>query len=406
MRFCMVTTYYPPFHFGGDAIFVQALARALTAEGHLVEVVHCTDAFRLRQKDTPDESGSDDGITVHHLRSPLGFLSPLITQQTGQPGLKVRELRAIFDRDFDVVNFHNISLVGGPGVLRMSRARVNLYTLHEHWLLCPAHIFWKNLKQACDAPQCIRCCFRSGIPLQLWRYTGLIERSLKNVDALLSPSEYTAERHRAIRPIPPIHVLPTFSRLIPDVPSKAPPPPKRPCFLYVGRMTASKGIASLLEEFAGLRDYDLLMVGDGDLLPGLRRQYARYSHIQFLGALSHHQLASVYQKAMALVLPSLAPEVFPLTILEAFAHGTPAIVHNAGGSREAIDKTGGGLVYYSREELHHALIMLAKDPRLRETLGQRARAGYVQFYSQATYVECYLNLIQAIAKEKGVTLCK
>jgi glycosyltransferase involved in cell wall biosynthesis len=96
--------------------------------------------------------------------------------------------------------------------------------------------------------------------------------------------------------------------------------------------------------------------------------------------------------------------VFPLTILEAFAYGTPAIVHNAGGSREAIDKTGGGLVYYSREELHHALTIMAKDSQLRKTLGQRARAGYTQFYSQATYVERYLNLIQGIAREKGVTL--
>jgi glycosyltransferase involved in cell wall biosynthesis len=334
----------------------------------------------------------------------MGFLSPLITQQTGQPGPKARKLRTIFDRDFDVVNFHNISLVGGPGVLRMSRARVNLYTLHEHWLLCPAHIFWKNLQQACDTPQCIRCCLRSGIPLQLWRYTGLIERSLENLDALLSPSEYTAERHRAIRRTPPIYVMPTFSRMAPDVPSKAPPHPNRPCFLYVGRMTASKGIATLLEEFAGLCDYELLIVGDGELLSGLQEQYARYQHIRFLGALSHHQLAPVYQKAMALVLPSLAPEVFPLTVLEAFAHGTPAIVHNAGGSREAIDKTGGGLVYHSREELHHALTMLATDSRLRETLGQRARAGYEQFYSSKRYLERYLQLIRDIGQEKGFLL--
>lgn len=42
MRFCMVTTFYPPYHFGGDAIFVQTLARALTAEGHEVEVRHAS----------------------------------------------------------------------------------------------------------------------------------------------------------------------------------------------------------------------------------------------------------------------------------------------------------------------------------------------------------------------------
>jgi len=24
MRFCMITTFYPPYHLGGDAVYVQA----------------------------------------------------------------------------------------------------------------------------------------------------------------------------------------------------------------------------------------------------------------------------------------------------------------------------------------------------------------------------------------------
>ena len=144
MRFCMVSTFYPPYHFGGDAVFVQALARALVSDGHHVEVVHCEDVYRLRGRDQPAVQTEQDGVVAHRLRSPFGMLSPLLTQQTGQPGVKTTQLRAVLDRDFDVVNFHNISLIGGPGVLQMSRAPVTLYTLHEHWLLCPTHIFWKN----------------------------------------------------------------------------------------------------------------------------------------------------------------------------------------------------------------------------------------------------------------------
>ena len=43
-----------------------------------------------------------DGVVVHRLRSGLGWLSPVITQQTGRPGVKARQLRAVFERDFDV----------------------------------------------------------------------------------------------------------------------------------------------------------------------------------------------------------------------------------------------------------------------------------------------------------------
>src|SRR5215472_2805463 len=51
MRFCMVTTYYPPYHFGGDATYVHALSRALVKLGHEVEVMHCVDAYRLKKAD-------------------------------------------------------------------------------------------------------------------------------------------------------------------------------------------------------------------------------------------------------------------------------------------------------------------------------------------------------------------
>ena len=400
MRFCMVTSFYPPYHFGGDAIFVQALARALVSEGHHVEVVHCEDAYRLSGGE-PAVQSEEDRVVVHRLRSRFGILSPLITQQTGRPGVKTAQLRAVLDRDFDVVNFHNISLIGGPGVLQMSRAPVTLYSLHEHWLLCPTHILWKNKVQPCDRPQCISCCLRSGIPPQLWRYTGLIQRALTHVDALLAPSEFTAERHREAGLRPPIHVLPLFSDIEPRSPiEKA--APGRPYFLYVGRITRSKGIAVLLEDFLPFRDYDLIVVGEGDLRPALQRQYADSPHIRFLGPRSHHELIPLYQRATALILPSLAPESFGLSVIESFACGTPAIVHAAGGNREAIDATGGGYVYQSREELHQVLTAFEKDSALREVLGRRARRGHEQYYTRKRYLSAYLNLVTGIQHDKGI----
>ena len=44
-RFCFLTTFYPPYNFGGDGVAVQRLARALVRRGHHVTVVHDVDAF-------------------------------------------------------------------------------------------------------------------------------------------------------------------------------------------------------------------------------------------------------------------------------------------------------------------------------------------------------------------------
>jgi glycosyltransferase involved in cell wall biosynthesis len=403
MRFCMVTTFYPPYHFGGDATYVRALSRALTARGHTVEVVHCEDAYRLSGKDIePRVAREDESILVHRLKSRLGPLSPLITQQTGRPGLKSAALRAILKRDFDVVNFHNISLVGGPAILELSTAPVTLYTLHEHWLLCPTHIFWKNRSKACDVKQCIRCSVRSGIPPQWWRYTGLIKRAIAHVDAFLAPSEFTAQRHRDSG-IGPVQVLPLFSILDPESPH-GDIVMSRPRFLFVGRITASKGIHELLRLFARLPEYDLAVVGEGDLRASLERQYAGHANIRFLGQIPQYDLTGLYRGATALVFPSLAPETFGLSIAEAFACGTPAIVRDAGGSRELVDATGGGFVYRTDVELLHALHRLAGDGRLRAQLGLRARAGFEKLYTQQRHVDAYLACVDKIRQSKATAV--
>jgi glycosyltransferase involved in cell wall biosynthesis len=402
MRFCMVTTFYPPYHFGGDATYVRALSRALVERGHEVEVVHCEDAYRTVSHTEPsDEVINDAGITVHRLKSRFGILSPLFTQQTGRPGFKYSALKKILDTDFDVVHFHNISLVGGPSVLGLSKAPVTLYTLHEHWLVCPAHIFWKNRSHACDRPQCFSCSLRSGIPPQLWRYTGLLKRCLKSVDALLAPSEFTAEKHRDAGLGNTIHVLPLFSTLDPGEPDEFHPPAK-PEFVFAGRVTASKGLVPMLEVFSGLKDVDLVVVGDGDLLGKLKDDYAHCSNISFRGLVRQSELANLYQNASALILPSLAPETFGLTVAEAFACGTPAIVRYAGGSRELVDATGAGFVYNTDEELKSAVKKLATDPGLRSELGKKARQGFIKLYSTAHHLDAYLKHVEDVQQEKGI----
>jgi len=399
MRFCMVTTFYPPYHYGGDATFVRGLSCALVERGHEVEVVHCEDAYRAVGGSPRVPSGAEDGVIVHRLRTPFGRLSPLITQQTGSPGPKAGRLRAVLGRDFDVVNFHNISLVGGPEVLTMSAARVTLYTLHEHWLICPTHVLWKNRVRSCDKPECIRCCLRSGIPPQLWRYTRLLERSLAKADLLLSPSHYTADRHRDAGVTRPIRVLPSFSSLEPALLERA-TSAGRARFLYVGRITASKGITELLEEIAPLSDIDLLVVGDGELRSALERRYAGLAHIRFVGSRPQVELAPLYRAAAAVVVPSLAPEVFPLSVIEAFACGTPVIVRDSGGSREAVDRTGGGIVYRSRAELRAALLAFAANAELQGRLGERARSGYARHYSRERYLCDYLDLVAELEHAK------
>ena len=168
--------------------YLSKLYRKLWSnEGHRVDVVHCEDAYRL-QDNSSLVSLESDGIAVHRLKSNLGALSPLITQQTGTPGLKLAKLKSILNRNYDVVNFHNISLIGGPKILTLSKATVkSVYS--PRTLVALPHTY---ILEKCPSSLPIRqnvypCSLRSRIPPQLWRYTSLIKDSLKNIDLILSP---------------------------------------------------------------------------------------------------------------------------------------------------------------------------------------------------------------------------
>jgi len=58
LRFCMITTFYPPYNLGGDGIFVQRLSNALARRGHTVDVIHCIDAYRLARR-SPMKTNED-----------------------------------------------------------------------------------------------------------------------------------------------------------------------------------------------------------------------------------------------------------------------------------------------------------------------------------------------------------
>ena len=290
LRFCMVTTFYPPYHFGGDAVFVQQLSNELAKRGHHVEVVHCQDAYQLLSGARQFAPYHDHpNVTVHRLKSSAGLLSPLITQQTGLPGLKSSRLRSILEKPFDVIHFHNISLVGGPKVLEYGRA-VKLYTLHEYWLVCPTHMLFKFGREACAEQSCLACTIVQRRPPQLWRYTRMTEAATRHVDMFIAPSRFCMQKHREMGLQRPIVELPHFtSRWSHDEQIQKYIPRESPYFLFVGRLEKIKGLQTIIPIFRRYKKARLLVAGTGDYEGVLRAMAAGSPNIKFLGHQSGEQ---------------------------------------------------------------------------------------------------------------------
>ncbi len=406
MRFALVTTFYPPANFGGDGVFVRQLARALAARGHAVEVIHCLDAYRALSRHAPEASfAGDPGVTVHRLESRLGPLSPLATQQSGRPWLKRRRLREILGRGFDVIHFHNVSLVGGPGVLGMGDA-LKLYTLHEYWLLCPTHLLFRYDGVPCQEKRCLRCQVAHRRPPQLWRHTGLLQRSMDAVDLWLSPSRFAAERHERELGRPFV-TLPNFVPEQDDagpaleVDARREPELGEPYALYVGRLEPAKGVEPLVRFFQRCRPARLLVAGAGRQADTLEWLAAEAPHVELLGAWPRARLRALYRSALAVVVPSLCYELCPLVVLEAFREGAPVIVRDVGSLPELVAE-GRGLVYRNEAELEAHLERLRRDPELGRALGRRAREAYERHYSEDAHLERYLALArEALARREA-----
>ncbi|HEX9800198.1 MAG TPA: glycosyltransferase family 4 protein [Thermoanaerobaculia bacterium] len=403
LRFCLPTTFYPPYHFGGDGVGVQRLARALVAGGHRVTVIHDVDAYRaLGSRRARPEPPEPEGLEVVRLRSRLGALAPLLTYLTGRPLVHGATLRGVLARGrFDVVHFNNVSLVGGPGLLAYGGS-LKLYEAHEHWLVCPTHVLWRHNREACTGRQCVRCVLHHGRPPQPWRYTGLLERRLGDIDAFIAKSEFSRAKHREFGFPFDMEVVPYFLPLAEAAAPRSPSPHERPFFLFVGRLEPIKGLDDVLPLFRAGGRADLLVAGSGTHEPALRRAAAGCPRVRFLGRVELDQLRRYYDHALALVVPSVGFETFGIVLIEAMRQATPVVARRIGPFPEIVAR-GGGLLFDDAAGLAAVIDRLLDEPGLRDELGRAGERAFREHWSEPAVVPRYLDLVRRAAERKGLT---
>lgn len=403
LRIAMLTTFYPPYNFGGDGIGIQRLSRALARRGHEVTVMHDVDAYNmLHEGDEPDQGDEPEGIEVVGIRSGARSASSLLTQQFGRPMLTGSRIKRELDSgEFDVIHYNNISLLGGPGLLSLGEA-LKVYEAHEHWLVCPSHVLWRHNREVCTGRQCFRCVLSYRRPPQVWRYTGLLDRSLDEVDVFIAKSEFSREKHREFGFRRDMEVLPYF---LPDIDETDSPetdsPHDRPYFLFVGRLERIKGLDDVIPVFGDYEGADLLIAGDGTYAAHLKKLASGNPRVRFLGRVAMDELARYYASAIALITPSICFETFGIILIEAFRQRTPVIARRLGPFPEIVDACEGGALFETSEELVDAMERMRIDRGYRESCAANAARGFRERWSESAVVPRYLDLITEAAQMRS-----
>jgi glycosyltransferase involved in cell wall biosynthesis len=164
---------------------------------------------------------------------------------------------------------------------------------------------------------------------------------------------------------------------------------KRPIFLYVGRITVRKGIKTLLEACALLKnqgyvDYSLLIVGKGDQREELEtfiKQYDFEEQVTWAGWVEYGNLGAYFQQADIFVFPTFE-DVWGMVVPEAMVLGKPVLCSKGAASCELIMSGENGYIFdpSSAQELAEKMQVFIDHPDLIESMGERSR----QIISQKT----------------------
>jgi glycosyltransferase involved in cell wall biosynthesis len=125
-------------------------------------------------------------------------------------------------------------------------------------------------------------------------------------------------------------------------------------------------------------------------------------NISFLGAQPYARLRSLYRHAIALVVPSVCYEVFPMVMLEAFAEATPVIARDLAGIAEIVNDSRGGILFRDEAGLQQALDGLQTNSWLRRSLGENGHRALKERWTADAHIRQYFKVIDACREARGI----
>jgi glycosyltransferase involved in cell wall biosynthesis len=347
VKVVVVSGIWPP-DVGGPASHAPALADALVAAGHEVEVVTTADT-------TPESRGYPVHWVSRTRRAPLRHFAVVRAVLRSARGADRVYATTMIRRAAIAAALARrplvVKLVADEAYERERRSGRFEGTLEE---------FQRT---------------RGGARLRLLRSTR--NAALRRARRILVPSEYL--RRIAVGwnlDATRVSVVPNPAPELPSLPGRE----EARAALAIqgfslgsaGRLTAQKGLGDALEALTRVDGVELLVLGDGPSraeLEGRASELGLAARVRFLGPGRREDVLRLFRAVDAVLLTS-AWENLPHTLLESLAVGTPVIATAVGGIPEVLRDGENGLLVPARDvaAIAGAIGRLARDEHLRRTL--------------------------------------
>jgi glycosyltransferase involved in cell wall biosynthesis len=373
---------------GGEDVVVAQESELLSRAGHTVEV---------------HEENNDDII------GPLEKARVAVNSAYSQKFYHIAKKRIAQARP-DIVHVHNFFPKITPSVFDAAKDAgiPAVLSLHNYRLFCANGLF---LREGSPCELCLHGsrwnavkyrCYRNSA-LGSYFITRMQERAHRTgvwndaVAAFLVGSSFAASKAKqGGLAAEKLHVRPNFG---PDLAGFR--APEEDFYVYLGRVSPEKGIATLLEAFSRLQK-KLVVIGPLD--ESWPSSAGWGPNVTYLGATSREVAWGWLGRSRGLIFPSECYEgAFPLALVEALSMGVPVISSGLGSTVDFLRAEESALFFPAKDSagLARAILRIDADPSLRKTLGAKSRATFEGNFTAAHALASIEALYRGLLKPAG-----
>lgn len=311
-----------------------------------------------------------------------------------------------------VMHVHNTYAAASPSIYRAASAHGApvVQTLHNYRIVCPAATAFRDGHACTDCvgraipwPAVLHSCVRgsrsqsavAATTLAVHRGLGTFDRK---IDCYIALTRF--QRELMIRgglPDKRICVIPNFLEPDPGTGDG-----RRSGVFYAGRLSEEKGVGPLIDA-AAVEPSAIRVAGTGPMSEAIERSAAA-GYIEYLGAIEPARVPEELKATLALIVPSLCFEGFPMAVVEAYATGTPVIASRIGSLAELVEDGVTGMLVTpgAVSELAGRIRWAIDHPTEMGEMGVAARQRYETHFRGSAHLNVLLDTYEALVRRRVV----
>lgn len=388
MRILIIHNKYKQF--GGEDVAVELESSILVKNKHDVEILYF-DNFPI------DGYGSRIGSAFRAIYN---------SSSARKVSKMIRQFKP------DIIHIHNLFFIASPSVIYAAHKHKIpvILTLHNYRLICANALLLRN-GQICEL--CTQKKFPfSGIRYKCYRDSAIESALVTSITGIhklfktwqnkihtyITLNEFSKSKllYSSLH-IPPARMI-TKPNFVPD-PGEG-NIQRENFFLFAGRLVKEKGVHVLARAFSIMPENKIIIIGDGPEKDLLQEQFRSYPNISFEGQMEKEMVTEQMKRCKAFICPSIWYEGAPLTIIEAFATGTPVIASRLGSMAESITDGFNGLHFTAgdADDLCAKIRLLVTETANNSMLYRNARQTYLEKYHADIHYNAILRIYENAVK--------